>query len=289
MSNLNLRTNQEGIDIIKQFEGFRGRKYNCPAGYPTIGYGHRVMAGENLTTISKAEAEALLKKDLVKYEKAVRDAVRVELNANQFSALVSFCYNVGPGNLAKSSVLRLTNEEKFSRDAARLMEWNKARVGGAFQVLRGLTDRRMEERALYETPVKQVFTPVIKTSARDHPTDFSSYKEDDLTPIEVPALPPREIDPPTVTTQEKDDTDKPKLSRPQAFTPFGLVSWLLSDVFGIPLEWVVWAWSFVQPYLQSKALKWAVIAVAVIGLYGYWKGWHKSLPKKLKKNQQGTQ
>jgi len=279
MSNLNLKTNQSGIDLIKQFEGFRGRKYNCPAGYPTVGFGHRVMAGENLSVISKAEAENLLKSDLTKYEQAVRETIRVSLNANQFAALVSFCYNVGPANLKRSSVARFTNQRNFARAAASLLKWNKARVNGELRPLRGLTARRMEERALFETPIKSDFSTVITASKADHPIDFSAYEEE-IQPIEVPDLPIREIEPPPIDTDTQTE-EKVKLTKKKTFTLAGLIIWFFSDVLGIPPDYVTTALNYALPYIESKPFRWVLIGVSVIGLYLYWKGYLSNIKARL--------
>jgi lysozyme len=144
-----MKTGKAGIDLIKRFEGWRSKAYRDAIGVWTIGYGHTAMAGSPKPvpgmTITKVQGEAILRKDLAKYERAVNNAVTVDLNQNQFDALVSFCFNVGPGNLRKSSVLRRTNECRFDDVPGRLLLWNRA--GG--KVLTGLTRRRKAEGALF--------------------------------------------------------------------------------------------------------------------------------------------
>lgn len=146
-----MKTGPKGIALIKKFEGWRSKAYKDSVGVWTIGYGHTSMAGSPKVVpgmvITKEEGERILKKDLRKYEKAVQDSVRVPLSQEQFDALVSFCYNVGPGNLRKSSVLKCVNLRKFSEVPSRLMLWNKA--GG--RVLRGLTRRRAAEGELWSS------------------------------------------------------------------------------------------------------------------------------------------
>lgn len=150
-----MKTGPKGIKLLKQFEGWRSKAYRCSAGVLTIGYGHTSMAGPPKVTpsmtITKAQGEAILKKDLKKYEKAVNDYVRVQLTQEQFDALVSFCYNVGPGNFKKSSVLRYVNARRFDDVPSRLMLWNKA--GG--RVLRGLTRRRAAEGELFTSGTRE--------------------------------------------------------------------------------------------------------------------------------------
>lgn len=146
---MSMKTGPKGLAEIMKWEGLRLRAYRCSAGVLTIGYGHTSMAGPPTVnpgmTITKAQAEQILKRDLRKYEKAVNDAVRVDLSQEQFDALVSFCYNVGPGGFRKSSALRMVNARRFDAVPAKLMLWNKA--GG--RVLKGLTRRRAAEGELF--------------------------------------------------------------------------------------------------------------------------------------------
>ena len=96
-------------------------------------------------TITEAAAEELLRKDLAEFEAAVSEAVQVSLNDNQFSALVSFSFNLGADSLFESTLLKLVNQGDFQGAADQFLRWNKA--GG--QELPGLTRRRQAERALF--------------------------------------------------------------------------------------------------------------------------------------------
>lgn len=149
--------NAAGLSLIESFEGFFAKWYPDPAhGWkvPTVGYGHTDMSGPPYfrdtkgKTFTKAEARAMLRRDLAKYEAAVRASVTVPLTDNQFSALVSFTYNLGPGNLRKSTLLRKLNAGNYAGAAGEFRRWNKA--GG--KVYRGLTRRRKAERDLFLTP-----------------------------------------------------------------------------------------------------------------------------------------
>ncbi|AAQ58403.1 lysozyme [Chromobacterium violaceum] len=143
-----MKTNAAGISLIKQFEGVRLAAYQDMVGVWTIGYGHTgpdVKAG---MTITQQQADQLLAADLEKFETGVRKAVIVPLNANQFSALVSFSYNLGLGNLRSSTLLRLLNKGDYDGAAAQFPRWNRA--GG--QAVPGLTRRRKAEQALFLTP-----------------------------------------------------------------------------------------------------------------------------------------
>lgn len=141
--------NQKGLELIKEFEGFRSRSYKCSAGIWSVGFGHTSSAGPPqvgpLTVVTREEAEAILQRDLQVFERAVEHAIKVPLNSNQFSALVSFCYNVGPTAFRASSVLKAVNAQQWAEVPRRLALWNKA--GG--KVLPGLVRRRAAEAALF--------------------------------------------------------------------------------------------------------------------------------------------
>lgn len=141
---------QEGLDLIKRWEGFRSKPYLCPAGVLTIGYGHTVdvLPHHQLT---EHQAEVILLHDLELFISGVRDLTRdAALNDNQFSALVSFAFNVGLANLRKSTLLK--HVLKGDHKAAKL-EFSKW-VFAAGKRLKGLELRRHAEALLYgSTPV----------------------------------------------------------------------------------------------------------------------------------------
>ncbi|RIA96722.1 Glycoside Hydrolase Family 24 protein, partial [Glomus cerebriforme] len=106
--------NQEGLKLIESFEGFRPNFYIDPVGIKTIGYGHAChvnKCSDIHPPITRAEGEALLKKDLVSYEKCVDSLTRVPLNSNQFSALTSFTFNLGCGSYQESTLRRKLNAD----------------------------------------------------------------------------------------------------------------------------------------------------------------------------------
>jgi len=150
-----MRTSKAGQDLIKSFEGCHKMRsdgkiqaYVCPAGHWTIGWGTTkgVYRGQIIT---KEEADALFLADLEMFENAVNRLVKVDLTQNQFDALVSFVYNLGEGAFAKSTLLKRLNSGQFEEVPEQLMRWNKARVKGVLQPLRGLTRRRAAEAALF--------------------------------------------------------------------------------------------------------------------------------------------
>ncbi len=132
------------LDIIRQEEGLRLRAYQDSAGVWTIGYGHTggVSPGDEVTEVG---AEGLLVADLARFEEAVRGLVKVPVTRYQFGALVSFAYNVGAGNLKRSTLLRLLNAGDHEGAAMEFRKWRKA--GG--KVLPGLLTRRGREEQLF--------------------------------------------------------------------------------------------------------------------------------------------
>ena len=139
---------EEGLNLIKRFEGFSHTIYICPAGYPTIGYGHVVLAHEQdqfATGITQAEATELLRKDVRIAERAVLRLISVPLTDGQFDALVSFTFNLGAGALQRSTLRRKVNRGEHKGVPAELMKW----VWAAGKKLPGLVRRRQAEGVAY--------------------------------------------------------------------------------------------------------------------------------------------
>jgi lysozyme len=160
-----MKMTEAGLELIKQFEGFRALAYRDAVGVWTIGYGHTSMAGAPEVTsgmrISDAEGAAILARDVEQFADGVRKLVTVALSDAQFSALVSFAFNVGLGNLKKSSVLAAVNSKDFAAVPRRLQMWTKA--GG--KVLPGLVRRRAAEAALFVSDVPVVQTAAVERAA----------------------------------------------------------------------------------------------------------------------------
>lgn len=165
--NTNLFPSQACINIIKHFEGLHKvlpdgmvEAYLCPAGVWTIGYGHTkgVFQGQKIT---KQECEDLLREDLIEFANYVKEQITAPLTQAQFDALVSFTYNLGPGNLKISSLRRKLNAGDYVGAANEFNNWNKARVNGQLVALPGLTRRRTAEAALFmmDAPVGQDNVP----------------------------------------------------------------------------------------------------------------------------------
>ena len=146
----------EGIALIKKFEGLHKvgedgliHSYRCPAGKWTISWGHckGVRSGMKITI---EEAEQLLREDLDECGKAIKKHVHVPLSQGQYDALVSFVFNIGAGkNFQSSTLLKKLNKGLYDECPEQIMRWNKARVEGKLQPLRGLTRRRSAEAAIF--------------------------------------------------------------------------------------------------------------------------------------------
>ena len=148
---LKMKINEAGLKLVKDFEGCRLTAYKCPAGVWTIGYGHTgKVDGRNICSgmkITEAKAVELLKKDMEAFEYIVNNcsALAFEPNENQFSALVSFTFNCGKGNL-----YTLVKNRTAAVVAEKILLYNKANGN----ILSGLVRRRKAERKLFLTEVK---------------------------------------------------------------------------------------------------------------------------------------
>jgi lysozyme len=152
-----MKISEEGIEFIKEFEGFETLPYPDAAGFMTVGYGHLIKKGEKFSSVTPDEAEILLGHDLINFEKIVNTNVKVDLNQNQFDALVSFVFNVGEGKEGvkdgfvtlrsgkPSTMLRKLNAGDYEGAANEFPKWNRA--GGV--VLKGLIRRREAEKELF--------------------------------------------------------------------------------------------------------------------------------------------
>ena len=140
-----MKTSQEGIDLIKHFEGCELESYRFSANVLTIGYGTTKNVVEGMK-ISQHQAEELLMKDLEEFEEYVEDLIDVKLDQHQFDALVAWTYNLGPTNLKTSTLRKVLNKGAYDDVPEQMKRWNKA--GG--QVLKGLVRRRAAEALLFE-------------------------------------------------------------------------------------------------------------------------------------------
>ena len=142
-----MKISQNGIELIKLFEGCKLKSYKCPAGVWTIGYGNtfyldgsKVLMGQK---ISQIEADMLLLKLLPKYEATVDRNIKVTVTQNQYDALVSFCWNCG----SSQALFRLVNQK--ATDEVIYDWWINHYVTGGGKLLQGLINRRRKEADLF--------------------------------------------------------------------------------------------------------------------------------------------
>jgi lysozyme len=140
-----MKTGPEGLELIKHFEGCELKAYWCPAGVLTIGYGHTADVEEG-DEIEQGDADRLLEADLEEFEHYVLQLVDPELTQNQFDAIVAWTFNLGPGNLKESTLLKRLNERDFDDVPYQIRRWTKA--GG--KELPGLVRRREAEALLFQ-------------------------------------------------------------------------------------------------------------------------------------------
>lgn len=134
----------KGLEMIKHFEGLELKAYQCAAGVWTIGYGHTKGIQPGMV-ITEETANDMLVEELEEYENYINSMVECPLSQNQFDALVSWVYNLGPANLKASTLLKVLNAGDYAGVPAQIKRWNKA--GG--KVLEGLTRRRQAEADLF--------------------------------------------------------------------------------------------------------------------------------------------
>lgn len=139
-----MKTAEAAIKLIRDFEGCRLTAYQDGVGVWTIGYGH-TLGVKNGDTITPAEASDLLIGDLQIAEECIEKSVKVPLTDNEHGALVSFVFNLGCGNLKKSTLLRLLNQMRYGDAGEEFLRWDFS--GGV--LVPGLSRRRQAERAMF--------------------------------------------------------------------------------------------------------------------------------------------
>ncbi|WP_455379859.1 lysozyme [Acidihalobacter prosperus] len=136
----------KGLSLLKQFEGYSRTVYLCPAGYPTVGFGHVVKPGEAFEAgINAGQAEDLLRQDVIMAERAVLRLIDVPLTNGQFDALVSFTYNLGVTAFQRSTLRCKVNHGEHAQVPEQLLRWVWAKGYRS----RGLVLRREAEANRY--------------------------------------------------------------------------------------------------------------------------------------------
>ena len=146
-----MKINKAGLNIIKHFEGWSDTPYLYPANRWTIAYGSTWDIRGNPVTadhprITEKQGEALLRKEVHHIENAIRRLIKVPLTENQFSALCSWGFNVGSGNVQNSTLRMKLNRNNVEGASDEFRKWRKA--GG--KILKGLVVRRQAEQQLFD-------------------------------------------------------------------------------------------------------------------------------------------
>lgn len=141
---------ETGYSLVRTFEGYMPFPYKDVAGIETVGYGYVIRPGDALTyPLLPPAADALLKREMALFERDINHSVRVPVYQYQFDALASLTYNIGPAAFRGSTVLKRVNMKEHVLVPDSFLMWNKARIDGVLQPVRGLTLRRQEEANLY--------------------------------------------------------------------------------------------------------------------------------------------
>jgi lysozyme len=143
-----MQLSEAGLNLLKRSEGFKSHMYLDVNGFPTIGYGHRLLAAEAFPEgIAEPQAAAILASDVRVAEQDVARLVKVPLTQGQFDALVDFCFNLGGERLASSTLLKVLNGGRYQDAAEQLLRWDLA--GGKPNA--GLKGRREAECVLWNS------------------------------------------------------------------------------------------------------------------------------------------
>lgn len=142
------KISDEGIEELKLMEGFRSHWYGDSEGNTTIGYGHLKEKGDNFTSLTPEEAEVVLRKDIKEVEDYL-NTLDLELEQNEYDALVCLVFNIGPGQFSKSTVLKLIRLNDDINTLTRWADWAYVTIGGVKQKSKGLLNRRRAEMNLF--------------------------------------------------------------------------------------------------------------------------------------------
>lgn len=135
-------------ELVKPFEGLRLNAYLCSANKWTIGYGHTQGVTKGMS-ITREKADHLLAMDLEQADAYIDEYVKADLNVNQRAALISWVFNLGPGNLSSSTMLKKLNKLDYKGAANEMLRW----VYADKKKLKGLERRRKAERELFLMPI----------------------------------------------------------------------------------------------------------------------------------------
>ena len=145
MTRNKMKISEDGLELIKKFEGCETTAYQDSVGVWTIGFGHTKGVEEG-QTCSIEDAESMLADEMDEYEGYINNMVKVDLQQHEFDALVAWVYNLGPTNLGESTMLKVLNGGQFDRVPDEMNRWTRA--GG--EILEGLVRRRQAESLMFQ-------------------------------------------------------------------------------------------------------------------------------------------
>ena len=140
-----MKISEDGLELIKKFEGCETSAYQDSVGVWTIGFGHTKGVEEG-QTCSIEDAESMLADEMDEYEGYINNMVKVDLQQHEFDSLVAWVYNLGPTNLGESTMLKVLNGGQFDRVPDEMNRWTRA--GG--EILEGLVRRRQAESLMFQ-------------------------------------------------------------------------------------------------------------------------------------------
>ena len=140
-----MKISENGLELIKKFEGCETTAYQDSVGVWTIGFGHTKGVEEG-QTCSIEDAESMLANEMDEYEGYINNMVKVDLQQHEFDSLVAWVYNLGPTNLSESTMLKVLNGGQFDRVPDEMNRWTRA--GG--EILEGLVRRRQAESLMFQ-------------------------------------------------------------------------------------------------------------------------------------------
>ena len=172
----NMKVSEQGLALIKAFEGYRPVDRVLVTGTRVAGHGHRV-AGDGPLAVSRAEAHRLLLDDLAPFEDMVNENVFSSVTQGQFDALVSLAFNIGPRAFLDSDALRAVNAGRPLDAANAFDQWRRARVAGETFVIDALVRRRTAEKAMFLRPGEGASQPRAPGSDLEPTVDGSVPSE----------------------------------------------------------------------------------------------------------------
>ncbi|MEB3259285.1 MAG: glycoside hydrolase family protein [Cyanobacteriota bacterium] len=176
-----------GLALIQRWEGCSLEAYLDAVGVATIGYGciaypdgRPVRMGDRIT---REQADALLAGEVEEKAAAISRLIEVAVSQNQFDALTSLAYNIGEGAFAGSTLLRRLNAGDEAGAAEQFLAWNKGTIDGVKVEIEGLTNRRRDEKRLFESKAAPGEPILPSITPQEEATWLEAYNDQGKTVI----------------------------------------------------------------------------------------------------------